>query len=154
MEAGLTGAQGAGASASGPSSLCYRAPGCRWSRPVAVVSMLWLIAQLVISSLPQAYPTTLETLNWCAPALGFVLAVLAVLWMVFLRHYITGPEPGESQVPAWLTLSLPGAAPSRLTKCSRRNWPLQVPQMSCTSVHDSPPSVAAEFTNSDLLKTW
>ena len=64
--------------------------------------MLWLLAQLVIISLPQAYPVTLETLNWCAPALGIVLVSLAVLWMVCLRHFITGPETGESHVPIWL----------------------------------------------------
>ena len=65
--------------------------------------MLWLLAQLVISSLPESHPITLDSLNWCAPALGFVLVSMAILWMVFLRHYITGPETGESYVPAWLT---------------------------------------------------
>lgn len=72
--------------------------------------MLWLLAQLVMSSLPEVYPITLETLNWCAPALGSVLVSMAVLWMVFLRHYITGPETGESCVPAWLTPKLPGVS--------------------------------------------
>ena len=61
--------------------------------------MLWLLAQLVMSSLPQAFPITPESLNWCAPAVGIVLVSLAVPWMVCLRHYITGPETGEPPVP-------------------------------------------------------
>ena len=116
--------------------------------------MLWLLAQLVFISLPQAYPITLETLNWCAPALGLVLVSLAILWMVFLRHYITGPETGESSVPAWLKRK-----PSWCCiLVSHKGPPLQLapasPQMSCTSIHSHVLSVAAEFTNSDLLKTW
>ena len=116
--------------------------------------MLWLLAQLVISSLPEAYPITLETLNWCAPALGSVLVSMAVLWMVALRHYITGPETGQSYVPAWLERNSSWCC----TLVSHKGFPLHMApattQTSCTSVDNSAPSVAAEFTNSDLLKTW
>ena len=89
--------------------------------------MLWLLAQLVISSLPEAYPITLETLNWCAPALGFVLVSMAVLWMVALRHYITGPETGHvcaclAGMQIFLVLH-PGVS-QKLSNCT---WPLQVP---------------------------
>ena len=116
--------------------------------------MLWLIAQLVIISLPQAYPITLATLNWCAPALGLVLVALAVLWMVFLRHYITGPETGQAYAHASLKLQ-PVRCCSLManTKLLSQVAPAS-PQMSCTSIPTHGPSIAAEFTNSDLLKTW
>ena len=116
--------------------------------------MLWLIAQLVMISLPQAYPITLATLNWCAPALGFVLVALAVLWLVCLRHYITGPETGQAYVYASLTLQ-PVRCCSLVahTKSLSQVAPAS-PQMSCMSIHTHGPSIAAEFTNSDLLKTW
>ncbi len=64
----------------------------RWSRPVGVVAVLWVVFIVVLFLLPQASPITALTFNYAPVAVGVVLLFAGGWWALSARHWFTGPK--------------------------------------------------------------
>ncbi|KAL0051838.1 hypothetical protein WJX82_002885 [Trebouxia sp. C0006] len=64
----------------------------RWSIPMGVIAVVWLLFASVIFMLPLAYPITTANLN-CAPAaVGGILLLAFSAWILSARHWFSGPR--------------------------------------------------------------
>lgn len=63
----------------------------RWSTPVGVVAVTWVLLSSVLFMLPQASPITAETFNYAPIALAAVLVVATVWWFATARRRFRGP---------------------------------------------------------------
>jgi len=64
----------------------------RWSCPVGVVAVLWVVFIVVLFLLPQASPITALTFNYAPVAVGVVLLFAGGWWALSARHWFTGPK--------------------------------------------------------------
>jgi amino acid transporter len=63
----------------------------RWSRPVAVVAVVWIGLSSILFLLPQQHPITHKTFNYAPVALAVVLTIATVWWFVTARQTYRGP---------------------------------------------------------------
>ncbi|MGW1161806.1 amino acid permease [Streptomyces sp. NPDC002513] len=63
----------------------------RWSRPVGVVAVAWVLLSSVLFMLPQASPITIDSFNYAPIALAVVLVVATVWWFATARRRFRGP---------------------------------------------------------------
>ncbi|GAB2214606.1 hypothetical protein Droror1_Dr00018961 [Drosera rotundifolia] len=63
----------------------------RYGVIVGWIAVLWVITISVLFSLPTAYPTTVETLNYTPIAVGGVLLLTTSSWILSARHWFHGP---------------------------------------------------------------
>ncbi|MEU6217956.1 amino acid permease [Streptomyces sp. NPDC047022] len=63
----------------------------RWSTPVGVVAVAWVLLSSVLFMLPQASPITAETFNYAPIALAAVLVVATLWWFATARRRFRGP---------------------------------------------------------------
>ncbi|MFF4959901.1 amino acid permease [Streptomyces sp. NPDC001222] len=63
----------------------------RWSRPVGVVAVAWILLSSVLFMLPQASPITVDSFNYAPIALGAVLVVATAWWFATARRRFQGP---------------------------------------------------------------
>jgi len=63
----------------------------RWSRPVAITAIVWVVLSSILFLLPESSPITWHSLNYAPIALGVVLLVSAVWWFVTARRTFYGP---------------------------------------------------------------
>ncbi|MBV1946181.1 amino acid permease [Streptomyces sp. BV129] len=59
----------------------------RWSVPVGVVSVVWVVLITVLFMLPQVSPVTWETFNYAPVAVLVVLGSAATWWLASARHW-------------------------------------------------------------------
>ncbi|MGW3337137.1 amino acid permease [Streptomyces sp. NPDC001009] len=59
----------------------------RWSVPVGVVSVCWVVLITVLFMLPQVSPVTWETFNYAPVAVLVVLGSAATWWLASARHW-------------------------------------------------------------------
>ncbi|WP_153456610.1 amino acid permease [Streptomyces smaragdinus] len=59
----------------------------RWSRPIGVVAVVWVVLITVLFMLPQLSPVTTETFNYAPVAVVAVLGFAAGWWVVSARHW-------------------------------------------------------------------
>ncbi|MDH6709192.1 amino acid transporter [Kitasatospora sp. MAA19] len=52
----------------------------RWSRPVGIAAVAWVVVLTVLVCLPQRYPVTVETFNYAPVTLLVVLALAGAWW--------------------------------------------------------------------------
>ncbi|MFJ7280584.1 amino acid permease [Kitasatospora sp. NPDC098663] len=52
----------------------------RWSRPIGVAAVVWVVVVTVLVCLPQRFPVTIETFNYAPVTLAAVLALAWVWW--------------------------------------------------------------------------
>ena len=65
----------------------------RWSRPVGIISVAWIVFIAILFVLPQAAPgTTFQTFNYAIVAVGVVLVGTGTWWIVSARHWFSGPR--------------------------------------------------------------
>jgi amino acid permease (GABA permease) len=64
----------------------------KWSRPVGVVAVLWVVFITVLFMLPQASPVTAKTFNYTPIAVLVVLGFAGIWWLVSARKWFTGPK--------------------------------------------------------------
>jgi amino acid permease (GABA permease) len=64
----------------------------RWSRPIGVVAVVWVLFITVLFMLPQASPVTAKTFNYTPIAVLVVLGFAGVWWLVSARNWFTGPK--------------------------------------------------------------
>ncbi|MDI5964621.1 amino acid permease [Streptomyces sp. SL13] len=69
----------------------------RWSRPIGVLAVLWVVLITVLFMLPQSSPVTAKTFNYAPVAVLAVLLFAASWWLLsarrwFLRDHAATPE--------------------------------------------------------------
>ncbi|MFD9705841.1 amino acid permease [Lentzea sp. NPDC059081] len=63
----------------------------RFSRPIGVVAVAWVVFISVLFMLPQASPVTAKTFNYTPVAVLVVLGFAGVWWLVSARKWFKGP---------------------------------------------------------------
>ncbi|GAC1378322.1 MAG: amino acid permease [Ktedonobacteraceae bacterium] len=63
-----------------------------WSKPIGVISILWVIFISVLFMLPTAWPLTAVTFNYTGVVVLGALILLTIWWFVSVRHWFTGPH--------------------------------------------------------------
>ncbi|KAF2740321.1 amino acid transporter [Polyplosphaeria fusca] len=61
------------------------------SRPIALISVVWIGFISIVFCLPTANPVTSQTLNYTAVAVGIILFFALGSWLVWARKWFTGP---------------------------------------------------------------
>jgi amino acid permease (GABA permease) len=64
----------------------------RWSRPVGMIAVGWVVVITILFMLPQKSPVTLETFNYAPIAVLVVLGFAGIWWLVSARKWFTGPK--------------------------------------------------------------
>jgi amino acid permease (GABA permease) len=63
-----------------------------WSRPIGIVTVIWVIFISVLFILPPVSPVTVNSFNYAPVAVFTVLAFCTVYWLVSARRWFTGPK--------------------------------------------------------------
>jgi amino acid transporter len=64
----------------------------RWSKPIGVIAVLWVIFISVLFMLPTANPMTPATFNYTPVVVLGTLVILVIWWFVSVRHWFKGPH--------------------------------------------------------------
>jgi amino acid transporter len=63
-----------------------------WSRPIGIISVVWVIFISILFMLPTANPITLQTFNYTPFVVLGALVILSVWWLASARNWFTGPH--------------------------------------------------------------
>jgi amino acid transporter len=63
-----------------------------WSKPLGVISVLWVIFISVLFMLPTANPISAVTFNYTPIVVLGTLIILVIWWFVSVRHWFKGPH--------------------------------------------------------------
>ncbi len=64
----------------------------RWSRPIGIISVAWVVIIVVLFMLPTASPVTGKDFNYTVVAVAAVLGFAGIWWLVSARTWFTGPK--------------------------------------------------------------
>jgi amino acid transporter len=64
----------------------------RWSRPIGIIAVAWVIIITILFMLPQAGPISWTTFNYAVFAVVAVLGFAGIYWVVSARKWFTGPR--------------------------------------------------------------
>ena len=64
----------------------------RWSRPIGIISVVWVVFIFVLFMLPTASPITGKNFNYTVVAVVAVLGFAGIWWVVSARKWFTGPR--------------------------------------------------------------
>jgi amino acid permease (GABA permease) len=64
----------------------------RWSKPIGIVSVVWVVIITVLFMLPTASPITWSNFNYTVIAVVAVLGFAGIYWLVSARKWFTGPK--------------------------------------------------------------
>jgi amino acid permease (GABA permease) len=64
----------------------------RWSRPIGIVSVAWVVIITVLFMLPTASPITWNTFNYTVIAVVAVIGFAGIWWVVSAHKWFTGPR--------------------------------------------------------------
>jgi amino acid permease (GABA permease) len=64
----------------------------RWSRPIGIIAVAWVVIITILFMLPTASPITWKTFNYTVIAVVAVLGFAAIYWAVSARKWFTGPK--------------------------------------------------------------
>lgn len=79
----------------------------RWSRPIGIVSVLWVGFITVLFMLPTTSPVTRNTFNYTPIAVLAVLGFAGIWWLVSAKNWFTGPKvQGSNEELAAVELEL------------------------------------------------
>ncbi|MEV1035079.1 amino acid permease [Streptomyces sp. NPDC050204] len=71
----------------------------RWSRPIGIVAVAWVVIITVLFMLPQISPVTWETFNYAPVAVLVVLGFAATWWLASARHWFLKPDHKRTITP-------------------------------------------------------
>jgi amino acid permease (GABA permease) len=82
----------------------------RWSRPIGIIAVAWVVFIFVLFMLPTAAPITGTNFNYTVVAVVAVLGFAGIWWLVSARTWFTGPKvQGSAEELAALEEELGGA---------------------------------------------
>jgi len=65
----------------------------RWSRPIGIIAVAWVVFITVLFMLPQfTFDLTGTTFNYAPLAVLVVLGFAGIWWLVSARHWFKGPK--------------------------------------------------------------
>ncbi|MBA3349372.1 MAG: amino acid permease [Actinobacteria bacterium] len=64
----------------------------RWSKPIGVIAVAWVVFISILFMLPQVSPVTIETFNYAPVAVLVVLLFAGVWWVASARKWYEGPK--------------------------------------------------------------
>jgi amino acid permease (GABA permease) len=64
----------------------------RWSRPIGIIAVVWVVFITILFMLPPKSPVTAETFNYTPVAVLVVLGFAGIWWLVSARKWFTGPK--------------------------------------------------------------
>jgi amino acid transporter len=65
----------------------------RWSKPIGIVAVSWIVLITILFILPTAFPINLGTnFNYSIVAVGVVAIGTGIWWMLSARHWFKGPK--------------------------------------------------------------
>jgi amino acid permease (GABA permease) len=64
----------------------------RWSRPIGIIAVVWVVFITVLFMLPTTNPITAANFNYTAVAVLVVLGFAGIWWMVSAKNWFTGPK--------------------------------------------------------------
>ncbi len=64
----------------------------RWSRPVGIIAVAWVIFITILFMLPTVNPITAGNFNYTVLAVVVVLGFAGIWWLVSARNWFTGPR--------------------------------------------------------------
>jgi amino acid transporter len=68
-----------------------------WSRPLGVISCLWLFGSSFFFFLPTLYPVTNSNMNWLTVVMAGVFLLCSVNWVYNSQHTFKGPKRHQSE---------------------------------------------------------
>jgi amino acid permease (GABA permease) len=69
----------------------------RWSRPIGVIAIVWVVFITILFMLPQVSPVGASTFNYTPIAVLAVLGFAGIWWLVSARHWFKGPKVQGSE---------------------------------------------------------
>ena len=69
----------------------------RWSKPIGVVAIVWVVFITILFMLPQVSPVSASTFNYTPIAVLVVLGFAGIWWLASARHWFTGPKVQGSE---------------------------------------------------------
>ena len=64
----------------------------RWSAPIGIVAVIWVVFITVLFMLPTASPVTWKSFNYTVIAVAVVVGFAGIYWLVSARNWFTGPK--------------------------------------------------------------
>src|SRR5919199_610637 len=64
----------------------------RWSRPIGIIAVVWVVFITILFMLPQASPITAQNFNYTPVAVLVVLGFAGIWWMASARRWFKGPK--------------------------------------------------------------
>jgi amino acid permease (GABA permease) len=64
----------------------------RWSKPIGIIAVVWVIFITVLFMLPQVTPISWSNFNYTVVAVAVVLGFAGIWWMASARVWFTGPK--------------------------------------------------------------
>jgi amino acid permease (GABA permease) len=69
----------------------------RWSRPIGIAAVTWVVLITVLFMLPTVSPIHVGNFNYTVVAVGVVLGFAGIWWLVSARKWFTGPRVQGSE---------------------------------------------------------
>ena len=64
----------------------------RWSKPVGIIAVVWVVFITILFMLPTLSPITRSTFNYTVVAVLAVIGFAGIYWLVSARNWFTGPR--------------------------------------------------------------
>lgn len=64
----------------------------RWSTPIGIVAVIWVVVITILFMLPTTSPVTWKSFNYTVIAVAAVLGFAGIWWAVSARRWFTGPK--------------------------------------------------------------
>jgi amino acid transporter len=64
----------------------------RWSRPIGIIAVVWVVIISILFVLPVFSPITLADFNYTIVAVVVVVGFAGIYWLVSARKWFTGPR--------------------------------------------------------------
>jgi amino acid transporter len=64
----------------------------RWSMPIGIIAVIWVVFITILFMLPTASPITWKTFNYTVVAVVAVLGFAGIWWLASARTWFTGPK--------------------------------------------------------------
>ncbi len=64
----------------------------RWSKPIGIIAVVWVVIITILFMLPESSPITWTDFNYTIVAVVVVLGFAGIYWLVSARNWFTGPR--------------------------------------------------------------